>query len=180
MKMKTLIYSLLSISSLALLSSCGTIAGALTKGVRPVFLIDAPEDLVVSFDGKSKDITLEVFASTSNSYHSNLSNTTTTTNVNYLTSAVKLPYKNKGALQLNSAGASTNVELKPKGQRAIWWGNFLFFPITGHILDAVTDNNKTLFPRYIDVPAAMAGKPVKEWRSQGKMKRMEKKSIKRS
>ena len=163
--MKTLIYSILSISSLVLLSSCGTIGGLLSKGERPVFLIEAPQDMTVNFEGQSKDISSEAFASTG------FNNTTIT----YYTSAVNLPYKHKGTLKLSSSTGSSSIELKPKGQRAIWWGNFILFPIWGHIIDATTKNNKTLFPRYIDVPAALAGKPVKEWRSAGQLKRLSKK-----
>lgn len=70
-------------SDLISLNSCGTIAGAITKGKRPAFIVNAQQDVVVKQDGKALDIDLELFASTEGYNQS----------TNYYTSAVNLPYK---------------------------------------------------------------------------------------
>ncbi len=170
--MKTPITLILIIAISFAISSCGTIAGAVTCGKRHFYLIDAPSDLEVSFGGEDQIITSELFASTS------LANVTR----DYYTAAVKIPYKNKGDLSLHSTdlGQSAKIEVEPKRLGAIFWGNLIFAPIVGHIIDGVTDNNKTANPRYIDVPAALAGKSKSEWRSQGKLKQHSKQKAKKN
>ncbi len=164
--MKKLVGSICILAIVIFFASCGTIAGALSKGKRPVFLIDVPKDLVVKVNGKELDIELEAFAS------GGVGNVTNT----YYAPAIQMPYKHPATIQLSSAamGKSGTLDLKPKNQSAIFWGNVIIAPIVGHIIDAVTKNNKTLTPRYIDVPAALAGKPKSEWRSKGKLKRLSK------
>lgn len=145
-------------------SGCGTIAGTITKGKRPVFLIDVPKDAVVNVDGKKLDMEMEAFAS------GGVGNVTNT----YYAPSVKLPYKHNTTIEISSMGRTGIVDLKPTNQSAIFWGNLLFAPIVGHIIDGVTKNNKTLGPRYVDVAAVLAGKKPSEWRSKSKLKKMSK------
>lgn len=156
---------------IASMTSCGSIAGLISKGKRPIHLMQAPKDLEVYVDGQKVEITSELFASTA------IGNTT----VDYYTAGVKLPYKKKVTVELKqpSTGKSATFELKPKGSRAIFWGNLFIFPVVGHIFDAVTKNSKRLYPYYIDVESALDGKPFKEWRNKGKLKRNEKKQIRK-
>lgn len=161
MKKSTLQLSLFMALAMAL-SSCGTIAGLITKQKRPVFLMMAPSDIRVEVNGVRQDITSDAFAGGSN--------------VTYYVSSVRLPYKEDLTMVISSGGRSASIDLKSKRFGYIFWGNMFSFPIVGHIVDAVTDNNKTLKPRYIDCERALEGKPVSEWRSQGKLKRMGKRS----
>lgn len=163
----------LAVCCVAAFSSCGTIAGAITKGKRPSFILNAPADVVVKKDGQVLDLELELFTAT------NYVGSTASTN--YYTAAVKLPYKKKVTLEFSSKslGKTVTLELKPKNQAAIFWGNVIIAPIVGHIIDAVTKNNKILKPKYIDVASVFNNIPVKDWPSQGKLKRMEKRRIKK-
>lgn len=165
--MKKFTVSILILATLFSITSCGTIAGAITKGKRPVYLIDAPKDLTVKVNGQEQDISSELFAS-----HSDIGASRT---VDFYTAAVNLPYKKKMNMQLSTSGGAGSVDLKPKSQSAIFWANLIFAPIVGHIIDAVTKNNKTLGPRYIDVPAVLAGKPKSDWRSKSQLKKYAKK-----
>jgi hypothetical protein len=155
------------------LSSCGTIASALTKGKRPSFIVNTPKDIVVKLDGKPLDIELELFAS--DEYVG------TGSSLNYYTSAVKLPYKKKITLEFSSAslGKTGTLELNPKASGAIFWGNVIIAPIVGHIIDKVTKNSKVLKPKYIDVMKVLNNVPMKDWPSQGKLKRQQKRKIKK-
>lgn len=166
---KNKLFTLVLLASVALFSSCGSISGLLTKHKRPVYLMMSPGDLVVKIDGVKQEIESDIFATYS------LNGLT----INYYTSSIRLPYKDKVKMEISSQGKSAIFELKPKNSGAIFWGNFISFPIVGHIVDGVTKNNKTLKPRYIDVESALAGKPSKDWRGKGKLKRLEKKSIKK-
>lgn len=154
------------------LNSCGTIAGAITGGKRPSFLVNAPKDVTVKLNGETLDITSELFAS-------NVAGNATR---DYYAAAVKMPYKKALTIQLSSAsaGKSTTLDLKPKGISAIFWGNILIAPIVGHIIDGVTNNNKMLQPKYIDVQSALNNIPVKDWPSQGKLKRISKSAAKKN
>ncbi len=149
------------------MSSCGSISGLITKQKRPVFLMMAPSDLTVDVDGERQEITSEVFATQT------IGNTTYT----YYTSAVKLPYKKAVSMTIRSGGKSATFELQPKTFGAVWVGNIFSFPVVGHIVDMATKNSKVLKPRYIDVERALDGKPIKEWRGKGKLKRMQKRAI---
>lgn len=164
--------SMLSLAGCCLFAfcSCGSIAGALTKGKRPAFIVNAPQDVVIRQDGKELDIDLELFAVTQGYGQS----------LNYYTSAIKLPYKQAVTLDISSGGKSGSVDMKPKGNRAIFWGNLIFAPIVGHIIDGVTDNNKSLQPRYIDVESVLNHVPLKDWPRQKKLKRIEKRKIKQA
>ena len=157
---------------IAAFSSCGTIASALTKGKRPSFILNAPADVVIQQDGKVLELELELFTATE--YIGTASST------NYYTAAVNLPYKKKTTLVFSSAtlGKTATLELKPKNQAAIFWGNLIMAPIVGHIIDGVTKNNKILKPKYIDVASVLNNVPLKDWPSQGKLKRIEKRRIK--
>lgn len=145
-----------------LLSSCGTISGLVTKGKRPVFLMMAPSDIRVEVNGERQDITKDAFASSEYA--------------TYYVSSVRLPYKEDLTMVISSGGRSASIDLKSKTFGAVFVGNFFSFPLVGHILDGVTKNSKTLKPRYIDCERALEGKPISEWRSQGKLKRMGKRS----
>ena len=169
-----LTFSALSVAVLLVsgLSSCGTIADALTKGKRPSFILNAPADVVVKLDGKPLDIELELFASTN---IANVSN-------DFSTAAVNIPYKKATTLEVSSArlGKTGTVVLTPERSGPIFWGNLLFAPIVGHIIDGITDNNKVLSPRYIDVNSVLNNIPFKDWPSQAKLKRLEKSKAKKN
>ena len=169
MKITRTITTFALILTALLFSSCGTIGGLVTKNKRPVFLMMAPNDLVVKVDGVTQDIESDVFATYA------LGNTTIT----YYTSSVRLPYKEKVSVEISSGGKSATFELKPKMFGAVFVGNMFSFPIVGHIVDAVTKNSKTLKPRYVDVERALEGKPVKDWRGKKKLKRIQKKAIRK-
>lgn len=162
----------LALITLTSLNSCGTIAGAITGGKRPCFLVNAPKDVEVKLDGETLDISSELFASTS------FGNVTS----DYYAAAVKMPYKKPVTIYISSPslGKSASLDLKPKGSGAIFWGNVFLAAGVGHIIDAVTHNNKMLQPKYIDVASALNNIPVKDWSSQGKLKRSSKKAAKKN
>jgi hypothetical protein len=157
--MKKIINLTIVVVAAATISSCGSISSLVSKK-RTVHLMQAPSDLEVIVNGEKQNVTSEVFAS--------YENTT------WYTSAVKLPFKKPVTMELRSGSKNATFELKPKGSRAIFWGNVFSFPVIGHIFDAVTKNSKRLYPYYIDVEYALQGKPIAEWRGKGKLKRMEK------
>lgn len=155
---------LLLIAVVTGLSSCGSVISLFEKGQgRPVRLMQAPGDLEVYVAGEKKVVTSEVFASYDN--------------ITRYTAGVKLPYKKDLTIELRSQGKSVMVDMKAKGARPYFWLNLFFCPIVGHIIDKSTKNNKMLFPNYVDVEYALQGKPQKEWRGKGKLKRMEKRQI---
>ncbi len=160
----------LAVSGLFAFSSCGSIAGAFTKGKRPSYIVNSPKDVTITKDGKELDVALELFAVTEGYGQS----------LNFYTSAIKLPYKKATTLQITSGSRTGTVDLKPKGTRAIFWGNLIFAPIVGHIIDGVTKNNKSLQPRYIDVESVLNHVPLEDWPRQKKLKRIEKKKIKKA
>lgn len=159
-------------SSSLLMSSCGTIAGAITGGKRPSFLINAPQDVTVKLNGEALAINSELFAS----------NNVGKVSRDYYTAAVKMPYKNPVSIVISSTstGKTATLDLKPKNSSAIFWGNIFIAPIVGHIIDGVTRNNKMLQPKYIDVESALNNVPLKDWPSQGKLKRIAKSGAKKN
>jgi len=167
---KTFVVLSLAASGLLTMSSCGSIAGAITKGKRPSFIVNSPKDVTITKDGKELDVALELFAVTEGYGQS----------LNFYTSAIKLPYKEAATLEITSGNRTGTVDLKPKGNRAIFWGNLIFAPIVGHIIDGVTHNNKSLQPRYIDVESVLNHVPLKDWPNQKKLKRIEKRKIKKA
>lgn len=168
--LKTFILLSLGASSLLALSSCGSIFGAITKGERPAYIVNSPQNVVVKQNGEALDISSELFASTG-------FNGTT---IDYYTAAIKLPYKKPVTLEFKSGNRTGTIDMKPKGTRYIFWLNLITFPIVGHIIDGVTDNNKSLQPRYIDVESVLNHIPQKDWPSQKKLKRLEKRKIKKA
>jgi hypothetical protein len=169
MKITRTFTSITLILSALFFSSCGSIGGALSKHKRPVFLMMAPQDLVVKVDGVQQDIESDIFATYA------VGNTT----IDYYTSSVRLPYKKNVSVEISSEGKTATFELKPKMFGAVFVGNLILFPIVGHIIDAVTKNGKTLKPRYIDVERALEGKAVTDWRGKKKLKRIQKRSIRK-
>lgn len=155
-------------------SSCGTVSNAITGGKRPSFIVNAPKDVVLKLNGQELPIEKELFASSSN--------IGATATRNFYTAAVNIPYKKPITLEISSpsSGKTATINLKPKRQSAIFWGNLIFFPLVGHIIDGVTNNNKVLTPRYIDVSSVLNNVAFKDWPSQGKLKRMEKSKAKRN
>ncbi|TKB96940.1 hypothetical protein [Pedobacter cryophilus] len=153
-------------------SSCGTIGAALSKGERPSFIVNAPKDVVVKLDGKEIDISSEIFAA------GGVGNVTNT----FYSSAVNVPFKKPITLEISSAstGKTAMVDLKPKNGSVYFWGNLIFAPIVGHVIDGVTDNNKELTPRYIDVASALNNVPFDQWPNQGKLKRIQKSKAKQN
>lgn len=152
-----------------ILLGCGSIASVFQKE-RTVHLMQSPQNLEVKVNGESKRITSEAFA-----VNSFMSDYTTT----YYTAGVKLPYKKAATMELTSGDKKAVIDLTPKRWSVIFWGNMFSFPITGHIFDGITDNNKVLKPNFIDVEYALEGKPVSEWRGKSKLKSMEKKGIRK-
>lgn len=170
--MKNLLLVAAAACFITTLNSCGTIANISKKGKTEVFMIGGPEDLQVSSGGKRLEIESEVFAASSS-----IGGDATTT---YYTAAVNLPRKKKASLELYSPSMNkrATVALKPKV-----WGKIVFLDVVfggiGLFVDIPTGNIRTLKPRMVDVQAALAGKPRSQWKSQGKMKRMTKRKIKR-
>lgn len=172
---------LLSIVSLFILSSCGSISTLFMKE-RPVHLMGAPSDLQVKVNGESKNISSEYFGQSLDGYSTRFDGSSVRHTTDYYTAAVKLPFKNGPVtmeLYSPSKKQSATVELTPKRWSIIFWGNMFSFPLSGHILDGITDNNKILKPNYIDVEYALQGKPVSEWRGKAKLKSKEKKAIRK-
>ncbi|MDB5119602.1 MAG: hypothetical protein JWN56_820 [Sphingobacteriales bacterium] len=158
--------------SLFTFSSCGTVASSFSGGKRPSFIVNAPQDVIVKLDGTPLDLSSELFTSSVN-----IGAKATT---DFSTAAVNLPYKKAITLEISSpsTGRTGTIELKPKGSSAIFWGNLIFAPIVGHIIDGVTGNSKTLRPKYIDVTSVLNKVSFKDWPSQGQLKRREKDLIK--
>ena len=172
--MKKLLSIAIAFFALISFSSCGTLNSAFTHGKSSVFLMRAPGDVEVTCNGKKLDQSQEVFASKSRSHSNGVYKTTTTTN--YYQTAFKLNHKHKAVVELYSpsTGKRATVELKPRANRNIIWADILLTGSFGLWIDWPTGNLKALTPRLIDVESALAGKPRKEWLSQGKMKRMAK------
>ncbi len=167
---KTFVVLSLGASSLLALSSCGSMFGAITHGKRPAYIVNSPQNVVVKQNGEVLDISSESFAATQGYGQS----------TTYYTSAIKLPYKKPVTLEITSGNRTGTIDLKPKGTRYIFWLDLITFPIVGHIIDGVTDNNKSLQPRYIDVESVLNHIPQKDWPSQKKLKRLEKRKIKKA
>lgn len=170
--MKNLLFVAAAICFMTVLNSCGTIKNASKKGKTEVFLINGPKDLRVSSNGQSLSIESEVFAA---SGHTDGSTTA------FYTSAVNLPSKKKAVLELYSpsSGKKASVTVRPR-----LWGKMVVVDMLltagiGLLVDIPTGNIRTLKPRLIDVENALAGKPRSKWKSQGKLKRMTKRKIKK-
>ncbi len=151
------------------LNSCGTILNAKKKGKTEVFLIDAPAGLSVSSNGENLSIESDIFAATGKEHGA----------IEYHTNCVRLPRKKKATITLSAGGKTATVALKPKVWGKIVVVDALLTAGIGWWVDIPTGNILTLKPRLIDVPAALAGKPKSQWRSQGKLKRQEKRRIKK-
>jgi hypothetical protein len=164
--MKAMISTLLLAIGGALFMGCASLASGITGGRRPVYLINSPFDLRVSTDGKERRITREAFDANPNA------------GIVYYTAGVKLPFKEPMQLELYSGSRTAKVQLRPKTRVVYHVLTLFIFPIGGNIIDAVTKNDKELYPKYIDVQAAMAGAGPDEWVSQGKLKRQTKRRAK--
>lgn len=173
--MKKLLTLALVCGSLLSLSSCGVIVNAMKHGQSSVFMMRAPQDLEISSKGVKLDKTRDVFAAKSRESSNGIYKTTTTTN--YYATAVKLNHKKKATVDLYSPSLNkrASVDLKPRANRGLIWLDILFTGGAGLLIDIPTGGLKHLTPRLIDVESALAGKPRKEWLSQGKLKRMAKK-----
>jgi hypothetical protein len=160
--------------SILLFSGCGTFNSALTHGKSTVSLMRAPKDIVVKVNGVKQDITKEMFAATTS-----IGGTRTTT---YYASAIKLPSKRKVSIELYSPSMNkqATVKLRPKASKNIIWADILLTACVGLWIDIPTGNLKFLTPRLIDVESALEGKDRKDWLSQGKLKRMGKRSAKKN
>lgn len=169
MKMKkNLLTVVTALCAMVLMNSCGTIIYSINKGNATVSLLQAPKDLQVKMDGKRIDIVSEVFAATA----------TTHTTTSYYTSAIKLPNKKKATIELYSpsTGKKSTVNLKPTTSGTIIVADLFFGFGVGLVLDLVTGNHKKLSPRLIDVQNSLDNK---KWIRHGKLKRIEKRRIKR-
>ncbi len=156
------------------LNSCGVLSSALTHGKSTVFMMRAPKDIEVTSGGKKLELTRDVFAAKSRTSSNGIYNTTTTTS--YYATGVKLPSKKKATIEIYSPSENkrATVDLKPRANRNIIWADLLLSGGAGLIPDIATGCIKFLTPRLVDVESALAGKPRKEWLSQGKLKRMAK------
>ena len=172
--MKKLITVTIACFAIMSFSSCGTLNNALLHGKSSVFMMRAPQDLEIKCNGVILDKTRDVFASKSRSHSNGIYKSTTTTN--YYQTAIKLNHKKKATIDLYSPSLNKHatVELRPRANRNIIWADILLTSAIGLWIDIPTGNLKTLTPRLIDVESALAGKPRKEWLSQGKLKRMAK------
>jgi hypothetical protein len=165
MHKKTIISILLLVNGSTYLTGCGSLSSGISGGKRAVYLINAPYDLKVIANGEEREITREAFAYTP---------TSSSSGINYFTSGVKLHYKKRVQLELISGNGTAQVELKPKTRAIYHIATLFIFPIGGNIIDAATKNDKELYPRFIDVQAALSGINQNEWESQGKLKRQTK------
>ena len=172
--LKILTFQILTLAAISMIifSSCGTIGAALSNGERPSFIVNAPKDVVVKLDGKEVDLSLETFA---------VGGVGNVTNI-YSGAAVNVPFKKPITLEISSAssGKTATVDLKPKNGSVYFWGNLIFAPIVGHVIDGVTDNNKELTPRYIDVASALNKIPFDQWPNQRQLKRIQKSKAKQN
>jgi hypothetical protein len=166
---KNLLTIVSALSAMVFMNSCGTMIYSINKGKATVSLLQAPQDLQVKMDGKRVEIVSEVFAATGNTH----------TTTQYYTSAIKLPHKKKATIELYSpsTGKKSTVAIKPTTSGTIIAADLSFGFGVGLIVDLVTGNYKKLSPRLIDVQNSLDGK---KWIRHGKLKRIEKKRIKRS
>jgi hypothetical protein len=161
-----------SIMGLTSLNSCGTFFNALAGGKRPTMLVNGPKDFVVKLNGEEQNITSESFAG------GGIGNV----DVTYYGAAVNLPFKKPLTVEISSMleNKTGSVNLTPKNSGAIFFLNLITFPIVGHIIDGVTKNNKVLQPKYVDVNSVLNNVPMKDWPSQGQLKRISKSKAKQN
>ncbi|HEX6914325.1 MAG TPA: hypothetical protein VF145_03745 [Chitinophagaceae bacterium] len=173
--MKTIPSVICMLALAACFTSCGTLSSSLTGGKRPVFMMDAPADLQVKVNGETVELKKQYFASNESS-GSGVKVTT-----NYFTSAARITHKKPVEIELYSASLNKTAKftLRPKSSGLFFWGNLFTFPVGGHIIDAATKGNKLMKPRYIDVSAALDGKPISEWRGKNALTKKEKKKIRK-
>ena len=172
--MKKLLVIVAGFYTLFTFSSCGVLSNALTHGKSSVFMMRAPKDLEVSSNGQKLELVRDVFAAKSRSHDNGIYKTTTTTS--YYATAVKLPHNRKAKIELYSPSLNqrATVDLRPRANRNIIWADILLTWTMGLWIDIPTGGLKFLTPRLVDVESALAGKPRKQWLSQGKLKRMTK------
>lgn len=143
------------------MASCGTIVGSKAQ----VALVDAPRNLEVTANGQKVDIKMEETVSTMKISNSG------DTRTSYSSPVIKVPKKNSQTLVLSAGSKSGTVETKPKANGAVIVSDIFLFGGVGLVIDLVTGNHKKQTPKFIDVPAVLAGKPMSEWRSQSKLKK---------
>jgi hypothetical protein len=166
MKRITTLFSITAILTV-FLTSCGTITGRLSK----VALVDAPRNLSATADGERVDISRDLTVS-------NLKvGTNGDTYNDYYSPVVKLDKHKTVTLKLSSGGSSGSVDLKPKFSGNYLLGNLFLTGLTGTLVDVATGNHRQHI-RFIDVPAVLAGKPMREWRSKHQLKKAIKRSAK--
>lgn len=163
--MKNTFYLLFVILSVFLFASCGTITGKFSK----VALVDCPRNLEAYADGERIEINNELTISKLNPGMNG------DTYVDYYSPAIKLNKQKRVTLQLTSGNNNGIIEMKPHFSGAYFLSNLFLTGTFGTILDIATNNHR-IHRRFIDVPAILANKPIREWRSKSKLKR----AIKRS
>lgn len=161
MKKKLTVLPLLSYLIIFSLSSCGSIYSAFHHGKRPVYFVDAPADLEVTMNGQKLEMHEDVAVSTSHSMGH------TTVHNNYYTPSVRIPYKHDATLEVYSPSKNKRGTFTLQSRVS---GNYVIVDILltaglGLLVDLPTKNAKVLKPRLVDTRAALAGKPVKKWRS---------------
>ncbi len=159
MLLKKSIFGLLMLAGVSVfIQSCGTIANGLekvNKNQRPVYLWNAPGDVVV----ESKGVALAVATSEYFKYKG-------THNEKFDLPTFYLPYK-EGDIEIKissaSLGKSATLVMKPKLFGWLALANCCLGPPVGFIVDYVTKNDRTMKPRIIDVAAMLNGQDKSTW-----------------
>lgn len=164
---KTILHLTAIISVTMSITSCGTIVGSKAQ----VALVDAPSNLQVTANGERVQIKMEETVSTMKISNSG------DTRTSYSSPVIKVPKKKAQTIVLTSGSNSGTIETKPKANGAVIVSDIFLFGGVGLIVDFITGNHKKQTPKYIDVPAVLAGKPQSEWRSQSKLKKAIKNNV---
>lgn len=165
--MKKTIQNLFALTTLAcMITSCGTIVGPKAQ----VALVDAPSGISVKANGERVDVNYE---ETVSSMKVGMNSDTRTS---YSSPVIKVPKKTAQTIELSAGGKNGSFDTKPKGDGSVILADIFLFGGIGLIVDLVTGNIKKQTPKFIDVPAVLAGKPQSEWRSQSQLKKAIKKS----
>lgn len=163
--MKKISLPLIALAAVSfMLTSCGTIAGSKAQ----IALVEAPRGVSVKANGETVDIKYEETVSTMK-----VGSNGDTRN-SYSSPVIKVPRNKAQTIEISAGSQKGTVVTKPKVD-----GNIVILDLFtgfGLFVDIATGNLKKQNPRFIDVPAVLAGKPQSEWRSQRKLKKAIKKS----
>ncbi len=140
--MKRILFLVLFLFTIAMYG-CGTLTGLR----KPIFLVDAPKDLVVEKDGEAVKIQNLTFNMSSN--------TRGTEMTAFQYQGVRIKVKHPVTLDLKTADKKGSVDIvgKPAIGALILEGLFTFGIATA--VDLLTGGGKKPVPQYIDVPAIL-------------------------